>query len=217
MKAILGKKIGMTRVFDKDGQSTSVTVVEAGPCTVTQVKSQLKDNYQAIQIGFDESKHLNKPQQGHLKIAVVSSRVIKEYRLDKNDTAENNDINQDPAASPKEYKVGDKILADIFVAGEFVKVTGVSKGKGFAGTVKRHGFTTGPKTHGSHNYRAPGSIGSTWPERVIKGKRMPGHMGAKQITTEGLEIIDVDKDRNILVIKGAIPGTNNSTVFIKSE
>ncbi len=192
MKFILGKKIGMSQIFDEKGKVTPVTLVEAGPCQVTQVKTDEKDGYTAVQVSFEgkKDKHTNKAQQGHFKKsgAKVNFRYSKEFKAG-------------------DLKVGDSITAGIFNPGEIVKVTGISKGKGFQGVVKRHGFAGADATHGTkHNERAPGSIGSAFPERVFKGKRMAGRMGTDRITTKGLEIIQVDEKENTLAIKGALPG-----------
>jgi large subunit ribosomal protein L3 len=205
MIGIIGKKIGMTRIFDDKGNSIPVTVVEAGPCYVTQVKTSEKDGYSAVQMGFDETrkKILTKPVLGHLEKAKVKPmKVIKEFR--DFDGAET-------------LKLGDEIKVDSFVAGQLVRVTGISKGKGFAGVVKRHGFRGGPKTHGqSDRMRAPGSLGqSSYPSRVYKGMRMAGRLGGVQVTIKTLRILKIDLVNNLLLIKGAIPGANNGVVYIK--
>lgn len=202
MKGILGKKAGMTRVFDDSGEVTPVTIIEAGPCYVTQIKTEKKDGYQAIQLGFGEAKRLNKPQRGHLPKGVPDVRYLQEIRVD------------DVSA----YEIGQKIDAGIFSPGEMVDVTGTSKGKGFAGVMKRHGFGGGPTTHGqSDRARAPGSIGSTsTPGRVFKGKRMPGRMGNQRCTVQNLEVVLVDPERNLLAVKGAVPGSEGELVTIKT-
>lgn len=200
MKGILGKKIGMARIFDENGKTISVTIVEAQPCIITQVKTSNEDGYNAIQIGYGLDKKPNKPLAGHLKKSNAKSQIVKEIRLNN-----------------KEYKVGDTINLSIFKPEDIVAVTGISKGKGFMGTVRRHHFNTGPRTHGSDNYRQPGSIGATYPQRTIKGKRMAGQMGNKQITSRGLKIIEISEKENTILIKGPIPGCNNSMVFIKSK
>lgn len=202
MKGILGKKAGMTRVFDDSGEVTPVTIIEAGPCYVTQIKTEKKDGYQAIQLGFGEAKRLNKPQRGHLPKGVPDVRYLQEIRVD------------DVSA----YEIGQKIDAGIFSPGEMVDVTGTSKGKGFAGVMKRHGFGGGPTTHGqSDRARAPGSIGSTsTPGRVFKGKRMPGRMGNRRCTVQNLEVVLVDPERNLLAVKGAVPGSKGELVTIKT-
>lgn len=207
MKALLGKKIGMTRIFDKNGKSQPVTMVEAGPCCVTQIKQEEKDGYAAVQIGFGSDKKINKPEKGHLKNALKGNtkqeniKFLNEIKITKSDS--------------DNLKVGDELKADLFSAGDLIQVIGTSKGKGFQGTVKRHNFTTGPKTHGSDNYRQPGSIGATYPQHTIKGRRMSGHMGHEKSTIKGLKIQQVIPDKNILLISGAIPGVKNGLVIIK--
>lgn len=207
MQAIMGRKLGMTRIFDPSGKATAVTVIEAEPNIVTQIKNQETDGYDSTQIGFGLVKHVKKPQMGHLgkikseNLKVKNLRYLREFKNSKNQET---------------LKVGDEIKADIFKLGEKVSVTSTSKGKGFAGNVKRHGFTTGPKTHGSDNYRRPGSIGDTNPARVVKGRRMAGHMGAVRVTTINLEIMDIDTEKNLLIVKGSVPGPNKSLVLVKS-
>jgi len=200
MKFILAKKIGMSQVFDQNGKVIPVTLVKAGPCWVTQVKTKDQDSYSAVQIGFEpaKNKHTNKAQQGHFKKAGLK----KNYRY----------LREFPA---QELKLGHKIKVDIFSLGEIVRVTGISKGKGFQGVVKRHGFSGANATHGTkHNERAPGSIGSAFPERVFKGKKMAGRMGSDRITVKGLEIVEIDKDENTLAIKGAVPGRRGTLLEI---
>lgn len=205
MKFILGKKIGMSQVFvdDKDAKKVvPVTLIEAGPCVITQVKGKGKDDYEAVQIGFLEKKRINKPLAGHLK-ELGKFRYLKEFRIKDED---------------KEYKLGDKIDASVFAAGDKIKILGVSKAKGFQGVMKRHGFKGGPASHGQkHSNRKPGSIGSGFPEHVIKGKRMAGRMGGIQSTQLGLEVVEVDKEKNLLIIKGSVPGNVNGLVRIISE
>ncbi len=202
MKGILGKKVGMTQIFDDIGEVIPVTIIEAGPCYVTQIKTKEKDGYQAIQLGFGEAKRLNKPERGHLPKGVPDLRYLREFRID--------DVSV--------YELGQKIDAGTFSVGELVDVTGTSKGKGFAGVMKRHGFRGGPATHGqSDRARAPGSIGATsTPGRVWKGLRMAGHMGTQRTTVQGLEVALVDPERNLLAIKGAVPGSRGGLVIIKS-
>ncbi len=200
MKTIIGKKIEMTHLFDEAGNFVPVTVVEAGPCIVTQIKTIEADGYAAVQIGLGKGKHLTKPMVGHLKQSKAESKILREVKLDNID---------------EEIKVGDEIKVDIFHEGELIKAIGTSKGKGFAGTIKRHNFHRGPKTHGSHNYRAPGSIGAGYPEHVFKGKKLPGQMGHEQVTVKDLKIIKVDTENNLLAIQGAIPGPRKSIVLIK--
>ncbi len=204
MKGILGKKVGMTQIFDERGNVIPVTVIEAGPCFVTQVKTKERDGYQAIQLGFEEvkPKRLTKAQLGHLqKRGLPPLRHLREIRVD--------DVSG--------YEEGQKIRVSIFDVGDLVDVTGISKGRGFAGVVKRHGFKGGPKTHGqSDRHRAPGSIGqTTTPGRVYKGKRMAGHMGNERVTVQNLRVVLVDPERNLLAVKGAVPGARNSLLIIK--
>jgi len=194
MSALLGKKIGMTNVFSADGRLIPVTVVQAGPCVVTQVKTEETDGYNAIQLGFDEKpvEKLNKPMAGHLKKAGDKGfRVLREFRTDDVASAE----------------AGNTISVDLFAVGEKVNVSGISKGRGFQGTIKRHGFSRGPETHGSRNHRKPGSIGnSAWPGKVFKGKKLPGHMGTNRETVKNLTIVDIKHEDNLLLIKGPVPG-----------
>jgi large subunit ribosomal protein L3 len=201
-KAILGKKIGMTQIFNEEGQLIPVTVVEAGPCTIVQKKEEEKEGYNAVQLGFGyvKERRVNKPSKGHFdKANTEYKKYLKEFKLENN-----------------EYEVGQEIKADIFEAGEKVDVSGVSKGKGFAGVIKRWNQHRGPMTHGSKYHRRPGSMGmSSSPSRVFKGKRLPGHMGHKLITVQNLEIIRVDADNNLLLIKGAVPGPKNTLLSIK--
>jgi large subunit ribosomal protein L3 len=201
IQGLIGKKLGMTQVFDESGVVHPVTVVEAGPCVVTQVKTPDSDGYAALQLGFGLSKRLNKPEQGQRRASGFMSRFLREVKAD------------DPTA----YEVGQVLKADVFAPGEIVDVTGTSKGRGFQGGVKRHGFRGGPKTHGqSDRHRAPGSIGaSATPGRVFKGMRMAGHMGHERVTIQGLEIIRVDPERNLLLIKGSVPGPNDGLVIIR--
>lgn len=199
VKALLAKKIGMTQIFDTDGTMNQVTVLQAGPCVITQRKTAEKDGYEAIQIGFDEAKKIAKPQAGHLKKSGAKSRYLAEIRL-----AETTDL-----------KVGSAIETDIFEAGDKVEVTGVSKGKGFAGTIKRHNFHRGPKSHGSHNYRAPGSIGAGYPQHVFKGQKMAGQMGHARVTVKNLKVISVDPASHLITLRGAVPGPKKGLVMIK--
>ncbi|MBQ1893274.1 MAG: 50S ribosomal protein L3 [Clostridia bacterium] len=203
-QAILGKKIGMTQVFCEDGRMVPVTVVLAGPCPVTQIKTVDHDGYDAVQMAFMpvREKLITKPEMGHLKKAGVEAhRYVKEFRLD--------DCSQ--------YQVGSVIKADVFEKGEHVDVTGISKGKGFEGNIKRWNQARGRKTHGSHSYRVAGSLGAcTYPGEVFKTKRLPGHMGRERITVQNLEIVRSDAERNLLLIKGAIPGANGGLVLVRS-
>jgi len=196
---MIGKKIGMTQLFRDNGE-TVVTVIEAGPCFVTQIKTEEKDGYNAVQLGFGEAKRLNAPQKGHLK-GVGLFKYLREFRVE--------DVSS--------FKLGQKVDVDIFKPGDLVDVIGTSKGKGFAGVVKRHHFAGGPKTHGqSDRHRAPGSVGATtFPGRVLKGTRMAGHMGDDRVTVRNLEIVDVDSARNVLLVKGAVPGGRNGLLLIR--
>ena len=200
IQGFLGKKIGMSQIFRENGLVVPVTLIEAGPCVVTQVKTKDTDGYEAVQLGFGEVKRRNKPQTGHLKNSRLS-RYLREVAAD----------------DPAEFQVGQTIGVDIFQEGEKVDVIGRSKGRGFAGVMKRHGFGGGPRTHGqSDRARAPGSIGGgTTPGKVYKGMKMAGHMGNRRITVKGLEIISVDTDRNILMVKGGVPGAPNSLLHIR--
>ena len=202
-KAILGKKIGMTQIFDEKGAAIPVTVVEAGPCTVVQVKTKDADGYEAIQLGFGEvkEKKLVRPVKGHFtKANVEPKKHLREFRLEE-----------------ISYNVGDEIKADIFAAGETVDVTGTSKGKGFQGVIKRHGQSRGPMGHGSMYHRRPGSMGSTsTPGRVFKGKKLPGHMGVETVTIQNLDVVKVDTDKNVLLVKGSVPGPKGAILKIKA-
>lgn len=209
MAAILGKKLGMTQVFQEDGTVVPVTVIEAGPCKVTAVRNSDRDGYQAVQLAFGEVKQgkLSKAEEGHLKKAgAAPMRHLVEFR------------DEDLGAEDEGPKVGDDVTVAGFEAGQKVKVAGISIGKGFQGGIKRHNFSRGPVSHGSHNVRAPGSIGaSAFPARVFKGMRMPGQMGNKRITQRGLEIADVDAERNLLLIKGSVPGARNGIVEVRTD
>lgn len=204
-KGIIGRKLGMTQVFDEQGRAVPVTVVEAGPCVICQKKTVATDGYDAIQLGFGEVKErrLNKPQLGHFRKAGVKPlRLLREFRV----------------SDAAKYEVGQVLKADIFSAGEKVDVTGTSKGKGFAGVIKRHNFRRGPMSHGSKYHRRVGSLGaSTFPARVFKGRRMPGHMGAERVTIQGLEVVRVDPDKNLLLIKGGVPGVRGGYLLIRSS
>ncbi len=211
--SILGKKLGMTQIFDEKGAVIPVTVIQAGPCRVTQVRTVDKDGYEAVQIGFDESSRLNKPELGHQKDIVRSEeqgKRTKQYALKH--------LREFKSSNLASHSVGDTITADLlFQNGDTVDVTGTSKGKGFAGVMKRHNFHGGPRTHGqSDRARAPGSIGSgTTPGRVVKGMRMAGHMGQERVTTQNLKVVRVDAEKNLLLIKGAVPGSNGGLVTIR--
>ena len=189
----------MSQIFDKKENVIPVTVIEAGPCFVTQIKSQDKDNYSAVQIGYEKLKDKK----------ITKSRKKKPYRYLKEIRIMNHESG---------IKIGDEITVDVFEEGDVVKVSGISKGKGFQGVVKRHGFSGGPASHGHrHVLRTPGSIGSAFPQRVVKGKKMPGHAGAERVTTTGLKIVKIDKENNLLAVKGAISGPNNGLVEVKSQ
>ena len=200
---MIGKKIGMTGLFTPEGQYIPVTVVQVGPCSVTQIKTIETDGYNALQLGFGEKKRsrINKPMEGHLKKSGDTLfAFLREVRVD----------------NPSEYTLGQAIKLDIFEVGERVDVTGISKGRGFSGVIKRHGFHGGKKTHGSHSHRIPGSIGcSATPAKVIKGKKMPGQYGNHRKTVRNLEIVDIRPEENIMMIKGAIPGSGFGVVEIK--
>jgi len=202
-KAILGKKVGMTQIFSEDGKVIPVTVIEAGPCVVIQKKTVDVDGYNAIQVGFGDvkPKRINKPLKGHFeKAGVPFKRYIREFRLE--------DING--------YNVGQEIKVDIFKVGERVDVTGISKGKGFAGTIKRYNARRGPMAHGSKYHRGVGSMGAnTFPARVLKGKPMPGHMGHEKVTVLNLEVVKVYPDKNVMLVKGAVPGPKNGLLIIR--
>ena len=209
MAAILGKKLGMTQVFREDGTVVPVTVIEAGPCKVTAVRDPDRDGYRAVQLAFGEVKQgkLSKAEEGHLKKAgAAPMRHLVEFR------------DEDLGGEEEGPKVGDDVTVAGFEPGQKVKVAGISIGKGFQGGIKRHNFSRGPVSHGSHNVRAPGSIGaSAFPARVFKGMRMPGQMGNKRVTQRGLEIADVDADRNLLLIKGSVPGARNGIVEVRAD
>ncbi len=212
INGIIGKKVGMTQLFAPDGTVTPVTVIKAGPCVVVQRKSAAgRDGYDAVQLGLVEDKpvklkNVNKPMRGHFEKTgggTPPTRILKEFRLDGSDDATN---------------VGDKVLVDQFADGDSIEVIGRSKGRGFAGTIKRHNFSRGPESHGSMNVRAPGSIGqSAYPSRVIKGTRSSGHMGDERVTVKGLTVARVDVENNLLMVRGAVPGATGSVVIIKKS
>jgi large subunit ribosomal protein L3 len=201
---IIGRKLGMTQLFQENGETVAVTAIQAGPSVITQIKSKDKDGYNAIQMGFVDNKvkqsQLNSPEKGHLR-DLKNIRYLREFRTD--------DIGS--------VKYGDKVDVSFLKHGDLVNVTGFSKGRGFAGVVKRHHFAGGPKTHGqTDRHRAPGSIGSTtFPGRVLKGKRMAGHMGNRRVTVRNLEVIEADPERNLLLVKGAVPGANGALLIIE--
>ena len=202
MKAIIGKKVGMTQIFDEKGYVIPVTVIEAGPCLVAQVKSEETDGYNAVQLGFGEvkDKHINKPEKGHFEKSKLSAKKhLREFRADSIDV-----------------KVGDEVKADVFEAGDKIDVQGTSKGKGFQGVIKRHGQSRGPMGHGSMYHRRPGSMGSTsTPGRVFKGKKLPGHMGNVTVTIQNLKVVRVDLDKNCILVKGSVPGNKGAILKIK--
>jgi large subunit ribosomal protein L3 len=204
MTAILAKKLGMTQVFLEDGTVERVTVLEAGPCPVTGIRTHERDGYEAVQLAFDagKEKHITKAELGHLKKADAGPhRKLKEFR--------------DHAG---ELTVGETVTVEAFEVGQKIKISGTSKGKGFQGTIKRHNFSRGPKSHGSHNVRAPGSIGaSAWPARVMKGIRGPGQMGNKRVTNKGLEIVRLDTAQNLMLVRGSVPGPRNGVVEVRTD
>jgi large subunit ribosomal protein L3 len=206
MAGILGRKLGMTQLFTEDGERISATVIEAGPCFVTAVREAERDGYRAVQLAFGEVKErrLAKARRGHLKKAGAPPlRHLAEFRLDEEDDGE--------------VKIGEQVTVTAFEKGQHVKVSGRSKGKGFQGTIRRHGFSKGPVSHGSHNVRAPGSIGaSATPSRVIKGVKMPGQLGDRRVTQLGLEVIEVDASRNLLIVRGSVPGPRGGLVEVRS-
>ncbi len=203
-KGIIGKKVGMTQIFDENGLVIPVTVIEAGPCVVAQVKTVETDGYDAIQLGFGEvkAKRVNKPSMGHFaKSKLEAKKHLREFRLD--DVAN--------------FKVGDEVKADIFQKGEKVDIQGITKGKGFQGVIKRHGQSRGPMGHGSMYHRRPGSMGSTsTPGRVFKGKKLPGHMGQETVTIQNLDVVKVDMDKNVILVKGSVPGCKGAILKIKT-
>jgi len=204
-KAILAKKLGMTQVFAPDGTLIPVTVLEAGPCLVVQKKTAEKDGYAALQVGFDDVKikQVNKPSKGHYEANVKGQsprRYLREFRLENCD----------------QFEIGAEIKADVFAPGDLVDVSGTSKGKGFQGAIKRHGQHRGPLTHGSKYHRGPGSLGAgTTPGRVRKGKKLPGHMGAVKVSVQNLEVVSADPEKNLLLIKGAVPGVKGALIMVK--
>lgn len=203
VRGLIGKKLGMTSVFTPDGRHAPVTVVQVGPCVVTQIKTETSDGYNALQLGFGEKKpsRVNKPMAGHLKKSESTGFLM---------------LREMPVDQPEEYSLGQTLSIDMFEVGERVDVIGTSKGRGFAGVTKRHGFHLGRKTHGGQCYRIPGSIGSSaWPSRVIKGKRMPGRYGNEQKTIRNLEILDIRPDEHLILLKGAIPGAKSGPIAIK--
>lgn len=203
MKAILGRKLGMTQVFDEEGRAVPVTAIKAGPCVVVRRKRKDPDGYDAIQVGFEAVKEskLTKPVRGQFAKAKVGPfRVLREFRVGEGE----------------EYSVGQEIKADVFSAGELVDVTATSKGKGFAGGIKRHGFQRGPMAHGSKYHRRPGSLGAKGPARTFKGRKLPGHLGAARVTVQNLKVVSADAERNLLLVQGSVPGPAKGLVVVKS-
>jgi large subunit ribosomal protein L3 len=202
-KAIIGRKLGMTQIFTEDGRLTPATVIQAGPCPVVAVRTGDSDGYDAVQLAFEPvpARKISKPEIGHLaKVDIEPHRHIKEFR------------------GGHSAQVGDTVTVSEFEPGDAIKVTGTSKGKGYAGTIKRHNFKRGPKSHGSHNIRGPGSIGAAaYPARVFKGLRMSGHMGARTVTQRGLQVVDRDVERNLLIVKGAVPGGVNGILIVRPD
>jgi len=202
-KGILGKKLGMTSLFTNDGSYIPVTVIQAGPCVVTQVKSVANDGYNAVQLGFFEKKknRVNKPMAGHFaKTGDKCFAHLKEFKVD----------------DPEKFEAGQEVRLDIFSVGDRIDITGKSKGRGFSGVTKRHGFKLGSKTHGSHSYRAPGSIGQcAWPSKVFKGKKLPGRYGNSKTTIKNLQVVDIRPEQNVILVKGAVPGPVNGLLELK--
>jgi large subunit ribosomal protein L3 len=196
MTALLGHKLGMTRVFDAAGRTIPVTAILAGPCVVTQRKTIEKDGYNAVQLGLGTDRHPTKSEVGHAKAAGAAPQFLREFRT----------------LDPAEFTVGQKIEATAFEIGAVIKVTSTSKGKGFAGVIKRHNFSRGPETHGSDHHRAPGSIGAMFPQHVMKGHGMPGHMGNEQVSVRKVKVVDVLGDQNIILVKGPVPGIRGALV-----
>lgn len=201
MKALITRKLGMTSVLNEDGSAIAVTLLSAQPNTVTQIKNSEKDGYSAVQLGAESQKKTGKSQTGHYKAANVTPKIAREFRIIGDEA--------------NELNVGAQIGADIFEVGDRITVTGISKGKGFAGTIKRHRFHRGPKTHGGQSYRRPGSIGSMFPQRVLRGKKMAGHMGHSRVTTKNLKIALIDNDNGVIGVEGAVPGPRKGIVLLK--
>ena len=199
MKALITRKVGMTSIIDADGSSIAVTLLSASPCVVTQLKTLDVDGYQAVQIGFEKGKSLSRSLKGHFKPSKLEPKIVREFRVDE----------------ISELKVGDLLGADTFEVGDSVHATGDSKGKGFAGTIKRHNFHRGRKTHGGRSYRRPGSIGSMYPQRIFPGKKMSGHMGDEQVTVQNLRVALVDMELSVIGVTGAVPGPRRGIVTLK--
>lgn len=201
MKALITRKIGMTNILKEDGSAIAVTLLSAQPNTVTQIKDAERDGYTAVQLGFEAAKKTGKSQAGHYKEAKFSPKVTREFRINEDEISQ--------------LVIGADFGADNFDIGDAVKVTGISKGKGFAGTIKRHGFHRGSKTHGGQSYRRPGSIGSMYPQRIFPGKKMAGHMGHSQVTTKNLKIALIDNDNKVIGVEGAVPGPKKGLVLLR--
>jgi len=211
-KFILGKKIGLTHIFDQEGNFIPVTVIEAGPCLVTQIKSKDKDGYYAIQLAFGEKKKVNKPQRGHLKKFLKNkeeikkfARYLKEFKINEKEMEKIS------------IKEGDYIKVNVLKEGELVDVVGFTKGRGFQGVIKRHRFQRGPTSHGSDHHREPGSIGSMFPQRVVKGRKLPGRMGVRRVTVKNLKVVKIEPEKNIICLSGPVPGPKNNLVLIRNN
>lgn len=200
MKALITRKVGMTSIITDDGALTPVTLLSASPCVITQVKTAETDGYTAVQLGFEEGKNATKPEAGHFKKSGASPKVVREFRVDEIEDG---------------IAVGASVAADVFEVGDSVHVTGTSKGKGFAGTIKRHNFKRGRKTHGGQSYRRPGSIGSMYPQKIFKGKRMAGQMGNEQVTVRNLRVALVDTENQVIGVVGAVPGPRKGIIILK--
>ena len=200
MKALITRKVGMTSTIAEDGAVQAVTLLSASPCVITQVKTSEKDGYQAVQLGFEEGKNIAKAQAGHFKAAGISPKIVREVRVDE--------LSED-------LKVGESLNAEVFSVGDEIDATGTSKGKGWAGTIKRHNFHRGRKTHGGRSYRRVGSIGSMYPQKIFKGKKMAGQLGNEQVTVKNLKVALVDTEHNIIGVTGAVPGPRKGIVVIK--
>jgi large subunit ribosomal protein L3 len=200
MKAIIARKVGMTSTIAEDGVVQAVTLLSASPCVITQVKTVDTDGYTSVQLGAETTKKLAKPQLGHVKATGETPKIMREFRVDE---------------ITDELKVGEKISVDIFIVGDTVDATGTSKGKGWAGTIKRHNFHRGRKTHGGGSYRRPGSIGSMYPQHIFKGKKMAGHMGHEQVTVKNLKVALVDMEHNVIGVTGAVPGPRKGIIILK--
>jgi large subunit ribosomal protein L3 len=204
VKALLTRKLGMTNILDDEGASIAITLLSAKPNTVTQLKNDETDGYRAVQVGFEDTKKLGKSQAGHFKMAKSSPKVSREFRIISEEETEG-------------LEVGAQIGTDSFELGDLVSVSGVSKGKGFAGTIKRHGFHRGRKTHGGRSYRRPGSIGSMYPQRIFPGKKMAGHMGHDNVTTKNLRVAFIDNELGVIGVEGAVPGPKKGLVLLRGS